>query len=113
MAKALALCALVGSDHVRLKPGAQQRTCEGGCGRQVWVSPSTLEMGDGATIMCNDCGKASIMVQAVTHPSVPMALRYNGLNDNTPDDRRRRNELEARGFQAASPEEIEEIRGGR
>ena len=113
MPKALSLCALVGSKNVLLKPGAQQHDCQGTCGRKVWVSPSTLAMGtENVTLMCNDCGRAAIMAQAIVHPEVPMALRYNGLNDGTPDDERRKRELEARGFKAASPQEIAEIRRG-
>lgn len=110
---ALSLCALVGSANVLLKPGAQQRDCQGGCGRKVWVSPSTLAMGEAnLTLMCNDCGKAAIAAQVVTNPTTPIALRYSGLDDDTPADRRRKNELEARGFQQATPEEIAEVHGG-
>lgn len=109
----MALCALVGSKEVKLKPGAVQRDCQGTCGRQVWVSPSTLAMGEGATLMCNECGKTALMAQAIVDPKTKVDLRYNGLDDGTPDDLRRRNELEARGFKQATPEEVEEIRGRR
>lgn len=105
---ALVLCALVGAPEVLLKPGAVQRTCEGTCDRKVWVSQATLSLGT-HTLMCNDCGRAALIAQRQVDPR-PLPLRYVGLNDPTPNDRRRRNELEARGFTKATPEEIEVLR---
>lgn len=107
--KALSICAEVGSKNVLLKPGAQQRDCSG-CGTRIWVSPTTLAMGeDNITLVCNACGKAVVARQAAE--GHPMALRYTGLADGTPDDERRKRELEAHGFKAATADEIEDIRG--
>lgn len=108
--KALSLCALVGSPNVLLKPGAVQKPCAF-CGRALWVSPTTLAMGDNITLSCNECGRKEITKQAVVDKR-PIELRYAGLQDGTPDDERRKRELEARGFKPATADEIEDIRKG-
>lgn len=106
----LVLCAAVGSDHVLLKPGAERRPCQGVCGGEVWVSPTTLAMGT-VTLMCNDCGKAAIRAQVAKDPrQIDLRIAPGALRDDTPADRRRRNELEAHGFQDSTPEEVERLK---
>lgn len=106
----LALCAAVGDPRALLKPGAEQRPCAGTCGRQVWVSPTTLAL-PRVTLMCNECGRAAVRAQQQDYNPRPIELRIapGALRDDTPADRRRRNELEARGFRDATPEEIKDM----
>lgn len=109
--RALVMCSRVDNaeDITLLKPGAQQRECMGGCGETLWVSLSTLAM-EGQldlVLVCNPCGRHEALVSTLVSGQAPEHLIAPGaLNDPTPDDRRRRNELEARGFRDLRPEDL-------
>lgn len=98
--RALALCAKTdGTDRVMLKPGAEKRNCEQ-CGVEIWVAPTTLAIPAETIILaCNPCGRALAAGQVLRGEKPPeLRIAPGALKDQTPDDRRRRNELEAHGF---------------
>lgn len=108
---AIVLCAKPNSDHLaKDTSGCVIRPCHF-CKADLVVSPSTQRQGDKVTLACNDCGKAAVMLSVAKHPETPVELGIlpGALAKDVPDDRRRRNELEARGFRQMTQEEVEEI----
>lgn len=100
---ALVMCARVESnDPVKLKPGVVTRPCRF-CGANLWVSQTTLDLGD-VFLACNPCGKAALAASVANHPEHPVALGIapGALNDDE-DDRLRRAELERHGFRDLDP----------
>ncbi|MGZ4745674.1 MAG: hypothetical protein ACXVYY_01190 [Oryzihumus sp.] len=97
---ALVACARVHSaDPVLVKAGSQVRTCYE-CGEDVWVAPSTLALENTWRLLfaCNPCTKAEMARAVQDGRDIERYIAPGALKDDTPADRRRRNELEAHGF---------------
>lgn len=111
MTHAMILCAVKGDPDYYLRPGltATEIICGGTCGRTLLVSPTSLAVPN-ADFYCNQCGNATLLAQQTVDPRpidlriAPGALPTGEGAD--PADRRRRNELEARGFRQATVEEL-------
>lgn len=90
-------------DKIVRRPGLVplHRPCTD-CGVDLLVAPSTAAMEARITVVykCNPCSKAEIAVRGVNKFGIaPGALR-------SPEDARRRNELEAHGFRDITPDEL-------
>lgn len=110
MKEALALCVRADPKHgdrAFFKPGVepQKRSCSF-CGVDLLAAPTTTAMestpGLRVVYACNPCGKAEATGRGVKK----LGIAPGALRGDLPEDRRRRNELEARGFRDIKPEEI-------
>lgn len=108
--KALALCGLKGAatTHPEYVTDAEERPCAGTCGRTIVVAPSTLAI-PGVVTMCNDCGRGAAAASVAAGLVPDLRIPPGALRRDTPEDRRRRNELEAHGFRDLPPEEVERL----
>lgn len=81
-----------------------RRKCAG-CHEEILVSPSslTMESADLRLILkCNPCGNAD----AANRGTKALGIAPGALPPTTPENRRRRNTLEAHGFKDVDPNEL-------
>lgn len=108
MKKALVLCARRDprfNDRVAQEALTQAltRNCAG-CGEELYVAPNTARQ---ETVLdleyrCNPCGNASVAARGTRQ----LGILPGALPATTPDNRRRRSELEAHGFRDIDPENL-------
>jgi len=110
MKDALALCARSDpkyGDAKVVRPGLvpEHRPCAD-CGEDLLVARTTLAMGEAPDVnlvlKCNPCGNADVAVRGVK----TLGIAPGALQGVTPDERRRRNELEAHGFRDVAHDEL-------
>lgn len=110
MKEALALCARKDpkfGDRSVIRPGLvpHYRPCSD-CGEELIVSATTLAMGDDPnvklTLKCNPCGNKEVAKRGAH----ALGIAPGALQGVTPDERRRRNELEAHGFKQFAEGEL-------
>lgn len=108
--EALALCARSDKkfgDQVVIPPTVvpEHRPCAD-CGEDLLVAPSTLKMAENpglnVTFKCNPCGNAEVAVRGADK----LGIAPGALPPTTPDNRRRRSELEAHGFKDVDPNSL-------
>jgi hypothetical protein len=106
---ALVTCARVGTDDPRvLKPGVTTDKRCAQCRALLWVSPTTLAMEPEMDLIfaCNPCGQAMEQLANQWNKPLDHLIAPGALRDDTPADRRRRNELEAHGFRDLVKEDL-------
>lgn len=110
MKQALALCARSDPKYGdRIAPHAHtmalHRPCAS-CGADLLVAPTTAAMEDDPNInlvlKCNPCGNADV----ASRGAKALGIAPGALRADTPDNRRRRSELEAHGFREIKLDEL-------
>jgi hypothetical protein len=114
--RGIVLCARSDPGHGDVTGGADissaiHKPCEF-CQEDLLISPTSAAL-EGAVYACNPCGRATVAEQVRTRGIVP-ALRIapGALEPTTPDNRRRRSELEAHGFTDLQPGEFDRLARG-
>jgi hypothetical protein len=107
---ALALCARSDPKYGdRIAPRAHDqalhRPCAD-CGADLLVAPTTIAMesqpGVNLVLKCNPCGNADVAQRGAK----ALGIAPGALAGGTPDERRRRSELEAHGFRTITPDDL-------
>lgn len=113
-ARALILCAVKGSKNDASKEfvaagiGMLETACQGDCGRTLVYSQRTADKTHGMDVdlMCNECARPRAIAAGLVHGPMTLGILPGTLPGDTPYERRRRNELEARGFRDLDPSEL-------